>query len=131
MLDLKNGKKQMEMLKPVVSKIFEVLFSTLEKLAKIQNSNRDPESIEKDNQIANDISILLENTAFTADLALHFPKIFHKLYDKNKNWQMVLESSVHIAKNSNILDEQTIQAINLVSSFYFSAKKIFLNINLI
>jgi hypothetical protein len=115
----------MEMLKPVVNKIFEVLFSTLEKLAKVQNSNRDPESIEKDNQIANDISILLENTAFTADLALHFPKIFHKLYDKNKNWQMVLESSVHIAKNSNILDEQTIQAINLVSRFHFSANKFF------
>jgi hypothetical protein len=60
--------------------------------------------------------MVFENTAFAADLALHFPKMFHKLYDKNKTWQTALETSIAIAIKSGFLDDETFKAINLVSS---------------
>ena len=138
-VELKDGKKRMEMIKPVVNKLFEVLFSTIERLAKVQTENRDHDSLKVDKEIANgkyfygsffafkfglvviliklkDISVLLENTAFAADIALHLPKFFHKLYNKNKNWKMILESAIVISKRSNLLDNETQQALDLVSN---------------
>jgi hypothetical protein len=61
--------------------------------------------------------MIFENTAFAADLALHFPKMFHKLYDKNQSWQTALETSIAIAIKSGFLDDQTLNAINLVGFF--------------
>ena len=61
------------------------------------------------------MSIVIENTAFAADLALYFPKFFHKLFDKNENWRKLLESSVDISRKINIFDEETVNAINWVN----------------
>lgn len=65
-----------------------------------------------------DVSVLLENTAFAADLVLHFPKVFHKMYAKNKQWKLVLESSITISIKSNMLDAETQEAIHLVTQVY-------------
>ena len=43
----------MDMIKPVVNKLFEVLFATIERLAKVQTENRDHESLKLDKEIAN------------------------------------------------------------------------------
>lgn len=65
--------------------------------------------------------MILENTAFAADIALHFPKYFHKLYDKNQKWQTLLESSIGLTLKSNLIDEETSKAINLVIKFSLNA----------
>lgn len=64
--------------------------------------------------------MIIENTAFAADLALHFPKQFHKLYKKSNEWQMVLESSIGFTLNSGLVDSETAKAINLVNNILFS-----------
>jgi hypothetical protein len=58
--------------------------------------------------------MVIENTAFAADVALHFPDKFHKNYDKNHEWRQVLESSVAFVLKTGLLDEETSRAINLV-----------------
>jgi hypothetical protein len=62
-----------------------------------------------------DVSVVIENTAFAADLALHFPDNFHKFYDKNNQWHFLLESSIGLTLNSGLADPQSLRAINLVS----------------
>ena len=52
-VELKDSKKQMEMVKPVINKLFEVLFTSIEKLAKVQSENRDHDSLKVDQEIAN------------------------------------------------------------------------------
>lgn len=61
-----------------------------------------------------DISLVAENTAFVADLALHFPKYFHKLYDRRHEWKMILISSIDLTQRSKLADRQTLEAIYLV-----------------
>lgn len=41
------------MLKPVISKLFEVMHTSIEKLAKVQTKDRDPEDLKTDQEIAN------------------------------------------------------------------------------
>ena len=55
LLELKDGKKQFEMLKPVITKLFDVLYTAIEKLAKVQTNNRDLDDLKADQQIANGI----------------------------------------------------------------------------
>lgn len=43
------------MLKPVINKLFETLHVTIEKLAKVQTNNKDPEDLKTDQEIANGI----------------------------------------------------------------------------
>ncbi len=59
---------------------------------------------------------MIENTAFTADLALHFPDNFHRLYDKNHEWQTMLESSLGLTVKSGLIDDETLKALDLVSN---------------
>lgn len=66
------------------------------------------------NSILIDISMAIENTAFAADLALHFPKQFHKLYDKNQEWHLILEAAIGLCLNSGLPDSETLKAISLV-----------------
>ena len=53
LLELKDSKKQADMLKPVISKLFEVMHTSIEKLAKVQTKDRDPEDLKTDQEIAN------------------------------------------------------------------------------
>lgn len=62
--------------------------------------------------------MVIENTAFAADLALHFPNIFHKLYDKNTEWQSILESSIGLTIKTGLIDDETVKAINLVNLIF-------------
>lgn len=60
------------------------------------------------------MSSVIENCAFASDLALRFPKYFHKAYDKNKNWQFILEAAISITLQSKLADETSEKAIYLV-----------------
>ena len=63
-----------------------------------------------------DISTIIENTAFVADLGLHFPKIFHKIYDKGQPaWKTLLESSIDLTLKSGLIDNETSKAVSLVN----------------
>ena len=58
--------------------------------------------------------MVIENTAFLSDLALYFPKITHKLYDRKEAWKSILESAVELTIKSGLIDEETMTAIHLV-----------------
>ena len=58
--------------------------------------------------------MVIENTAFASDLALHFPDRFHQLYDKNHEWQTILESSIGFTLKTGLTDTETVKAIDLV-----------------
>jgi hypothetical protein len=60
--------------------------------------------------------MVIENTAFAADVALHLPDKFHSYYDKNAEWQNILESSIAFVIKTGLLDDETAKAINLVSN---------------
>ncbi|CAF0808039.1 unnamed protein product [Brachionus calyciflorus] len=112
-LELGDKKKEKEMLKLVLNKLFDTLKNSLETLAK--KSDGKSESLKLDQSTISDVSSVIENTAFAADLSLHFPKYFHKVYDKNKNWQFTLEAAIGVTLQTGLIDEQTGKAINLMS----------------
>ncbi len=58
--------------------------------------------------------MVIENTAFAADVALHLPDKFHRYYNKNGEWQNVLVSAVAFVLKTGLLDDGTAKAINLV-----------------
>ncbi|RNA07992.1 coiled-coil domain-containing protein [Brachionus plicatilis] len=111
--DLGNKKKENEMLKLVLNKLFETLKISLENLAK--KNKDDGKKLRIDKETIEDVSSVIENTAFASDLALRFPKYFHKAYDKNKSWQFTLETSISITLQSKLADETTEKAVYLMS----------------
>ena len=64
-----------------------------------------------------DVSSVVENTAFVADLALHFPKNFHKMYDRRHEWRMTLHSAIDVTQRSQMADPETLKTIYLVNFF--------------
>ena len=117
LMDIKDHKKN-DLLKKVIQKLFETLKGSLSVLAKAhENSKSEDGRIEFDKEIANELSTILENTAFCADLSLHFSRIFHKLYDKNSEWQTVLETAIAFTLRSNLIDKETSDAIHLVKKY--------------
>lgn len=112
--ELKDAKKEKETVSMLLKKLFEVLVGSLNSLAdhvKNTKTNR----LEYTPDTMKDISSVIENTAFAADMCLHFPNMFHKLYDTNKEWHPVLESSIGFTIKTGLPDEPTLKAINLVS----------------
>ena len=60
------------------------------------------------------LSLVLENAAFHGDLALHFPDIYHKYYDNNKEFKNVLTWAVKLAAEAELYDEVSTTMLNLV-----------------
>ena len=112
MKEIKDSKKEKEMIGLLLKKIFETLVKSLDKLADIQKGSSELR-FEKDT--INEVSMIIENTAFASDLALHFPDHFHKLYDKNYEWNTILESSIGLTLKTGLIDDETSKAINLMS----------------
>ena len=59
--------------------------------------------------------MIIENTAFGADLSLHFPDKFHKVYDRNQQYQALLTSSLDLVRGAKLIDLETEKALHLVS----------------
>ncbi len=85
----------------------------MESLSRIQTS--DPEKIKSDQAIANHLSTVIENTAFLADLVLHFPKLYNKLASKNMQWIQLVQSAAQLTLRTELVDDLTLKAINLVT----------------
>ena len=62
------------------------------------------------------MSVVLENTAFAADLALVLPQAFHKCFDKRDEWRSTLESALDFSTKSSLMDEATNKSVHLVSN---------------
>lgn len=107
--NLNDYSKKMDMISILSKKIFEMLSTNLVNLQKATD-----EKSKSNQELASFALNVIENTAFVADLALHFPKIFHRVYDKKTNWKNILESSIELTKKSGIVDEETLQLINLM-----------------
>jgi hypothetical protein len=97
--------------------LFQTLFKSLETLNKVKQT--DPSKVKLDEKIGNSMSAVIENTAFFADLLLHFPKIVNKILKKNPSWQAILESSIALTLRTELIDEQTDKAIYLVRNISY------------
>ncbi len=62
-----------------------------------------------------DISTVIENTAFVSDLGLHFPRAFHKIYDKKSGWKTILKSAFDLTVRSGLIDDETSRMVLLVN----------------
>ena len=122
MVELNDKKKETDMLNMIMKKLFETLVRSLEQLQTLSKGSKE---LRFDKETINDVSMIIENTAFAADLALFFPDKFHKLYDKNIEWQRILEASIGFALKTGLLDDETFKAINLVFNAHFYLKIFF------
>lgn len=113
-VDLNDTGKQKEMVSILVNKMFEMLTTSLGGLVKAQAETKDTNTLQYNQDFLNDISTVIENTALTVDLALHFPKIFMKIYNKQPNWKDILKSSIDLTIRSGVIDEETEKGINLM-----------------
>jgi 3'-phosphoadenosine 5'-phosphosulfate sulfotransferase (PAPS reductase)/FAD synthetase len=60
-------------------------------------------------------AMVMETTAFNGDLALHFPDIYHQLYDTNNEFQETIKWAVNLVNESKLYDETSQRMIELVS----------------
>jgi hypothetical protein len=67
--------------------------------------------------------MVLENSAFHGDMALHFPDSYHKFYDNDEAFRRVLSWCVKFSNDTKLYDEISDQMLNLVSLIF--AKKLF------
>lgn len=109
-----NYSKQSEMVKLISDRIFKILAQSLEDLAKAQAHAKDIDMLQYDKDILTNLFMVIENTAFIADMSLFFPRIFHKVYDKKKDWKKSLESSIELSRKSGLVDKETLKGIELM-----------------
>ena len=117
-VEYQDVKKQKELIDMMLKTLFQTLFKSLETLSKVKQA--DPSKVKLDEAIGNSMSAVIENTAFFADLVLHFPKIVDKILKKNPSWQSILESSIALTSRTELIDQQTEKAIDLVFIFFYS-----------
>lgn len=60
------------------------------------------------------LSKVFENTAMFGDLVLRLPDIVHSIYDKNKDWQLLLGWCYWFCKESGVFDEKNGRLLHLV-----------------
>lgn len=119
-IDYKDAKKEKEMLQMMIKQLFKTLLSSLESLRKLtpatNSKSNDPPKLKVDENVATHMSAIIENTAFCADLVLHFPKQFLKTLSGggDKSWRSILETAVGLTLKTELLDESTSQAIHLM-----------------
>lgn len=66
------------------------------------------------------LSKVFENTAMFGDLVLRLPDIVHSIYDKNKDWQLLLGWCYWFCKESGVFDETNEKLLHLVSALLLS-----------
>ncbi len=61
-----------------------------------------------------ELSLLLENVLFLGDLALFFPDVFHRFYDKDQQRRILTSWSYSFAAETEFYDEQSLEILSLV-----------------
>ncbi|XP_075215558.1 coiled-coil domain-containing protein 134-like isoform X2 [Lycorma delicatula] len=72
-------------------------------------------SFPEDEDIRDALSNLLENTALIGDIILRLPEISQSLLSSHNNWVILLSWSLQFANQTDLLDQQTVTLIDLVS----------------
>ena len=60
------------------------------------------------------LSKVFENTAMFGDLVLRLPDIVHSIYDKNKEWQLLIGWCYWFCKESGVFDGTNGKLLHLV-----------------
>ncbi|XP_078051941.1 coiled-coil domain-containing protein 134 [Augochlora pura] len=84
----------------------------------IEDGDFDPDdrSLPRNVTVQSALSIVLENTALFGDIVLHFPEVTHRILKTQPKWNIVLNWSLKFTNRSrHLLDERTIEVINLVT----------------
>lgn len=63
-----------------------------------------------------ELSLLLENVLFLGDLALFFPDVFHRFYDKDQQRRTLTSWCYSFAAETDFYDEKSLEILSLVSS---------------
>jgi hypothetical protein len=61
-----------------------------------------------------ELSLLLENVLFLGDLALFFPDVFHRFYDKDQQRRTLTSWSYSFASETEFYDEKSLEILSLV-----------------
>ena len=61
-----------------------------------------------------ELSLLLENVLFLGDLALFFPDVFHRFYDKDQQRRILTSWSYSFAAETEFYDEKSLEILSLV-----------------
>ncbi|UJR09830.1 hypothetical protein I4U23_014056 [Adineta vaga] len=61
------------------------------------------------------LSLLLENVLFLGDLALFFPDVFHRFYDKDQQRRTVTSWSYSFAAETEFYDEKSLEILSLMA----------------
>ncbi|CAF0882638.1 unnamed protein product [Adineta ricciae] len=61
------------------------------------------------------LSLLLENVLFLGDLALFFPDVFHRFYDKDQQRRTLTSWSYSFAAETEFYDEKSLEILSLMA----------------
>ncbi|CAF4660177.1 unnamed protein product, partial [Rotaria socialis] len=62
-----------------------------------------------------ELSLLLENVLFIGDLALFFPDVFHRFYDKDQQRRILTSWSYSFAVETEFYDEKSLEILSLMA----------------
>ncbi|CAF1506936.1 unnamed protein product [Adineta steineri] len=65
--------------------------------------------------IREQLSLLLENVLFLGDLALFFPDVFHRFYDKDQQRRTLTSWSYSFAAETEFYDEKSLEILSLMA----------------
>ena len=73
-----------------------------------------------------ELSLLLENVLFLGDLALFFPDVFHRFYDKDQQRRTLTSWCYSFAAETDFYDEKSLEILSLV---IFEKRKLNFDLN--
>lgn len=106
-------KQRHQLVKMTLEKLFKVISEAKVNLTVWGFIPGDP--FPENTTIRDGLSKVFENTAMFGDLVLRLPDIVHSIYDKNKDWQLLLGWCYWFCKESGVFDETNGKLLHLMA----------------
>ncbi|XP_064637460.1 coiled-coil domain-containing protein 134-like [Lineus longissimus] len=113
-LTLDSFEKQHKMIGIVLEKLFKVLIDAKTTLTVLGFIPGDPFPSNNDT-IRDALSNIAENTAFFGDLILRLPDITHNIFDRKKDWNILLGWSIGFCNSTGLFHGNDAQLLHLMA----------------
>ncbi|XP_034193922.1 coiled-coil domain-containing protein 134 [Osmia lignaria lignaria] len=113
--NIDNYERLYKMITILGTKMIDIIEAS-KQLIESTDFNPDDRSLPKNVTIQSAISTTLENTALFADILLHFPHMTHRILKTQKEWNPVINWSLHFTnRTKHLLDAETLTVVHLAA----------------